>query len=90
MRPTIHNNGSSPEDLRDSYAAARRLCRELGDALRACTPNGRDYYPQGPEALPLASEEHQDRQRAVKRLHDELQLMVEHCQGAIDARQPAR
>lgn len=56
--PTIHLNGSNPEALLADLTAAHLAAKALLDALGACTPHGRDYYPQGPSALTEALKEH--------------------------------
>jgi hypothetical protein len=49
--PTIHLNGTSFTDLRDGYAAAYDAIEEAMEALGKAESNGRDFYPQGPEAF---------------------------------------
>ena len=52
--PTIHRNGTPWKALLEPIIKAGREVRRAEEALRAAWPNGRDYYPQGPEALPEA------------------------------------
>ena len=52
--PTIHNNGTSPEDLAKGFLDGMRAISAAADLLCNAGPNGRDYYPQGSEALPAA------------------------------------
>jgi hypothetical protein len=56
--PTVHLNGTSKgsleEQLRDAYDAVQVAMDKLSDAA----PNGRDYYPQSPDAYYQAREEH--------------------------------
>lgn len=57
-RPTIHLNGSAPERLRDGYVDAARGLNAAITGLLECAPNGRDYYPQGPDAFTTARAAH--------------------------------
>lgn len=51
MTPTIHMNGTSASDLIDQQLAVVKAARELRRALARAAPNGRDFYPQGDDAL---------------------------------------
>lgn len=42
--PIVHLNGSGVDNLTAPLERAYEVACELGDALRACNPNGRDYY----------------------------------------------
>jgi hypothetical protein len=60
--------------------------RALDVAMRLmalAAPNGRDYYPQGPDALPQAGVEHRERIAKVKEVYDELGSLASaiHDQG---------
>ena len=55
--PTIHLNGTSFTDLRDGYAAAYDAIQEAVYALAKAELNGRDFYPQGPDAYHQARKE---------------------------------
>ena len=76
--PTIHRNGTSKADLFDRYWTALLAVEAAIDAVAQTGPNGRDYYPQGDDALRQAQAAHQDR---LKRLHAivlELDTLVDH------------
>jgi hypothetical protein len=64
--PSIHINGTSRGDLFDRYMDAMMAVEAAIDAVAKTWPHGRDYYPQGDDALQQAQAEHQDR---LKRLH---------------------
>jgi len=49
--PTIHLNGTGFTSLRDGYAAAYDAIDAAMKALGNAESNGRDFYPQGPEAF---------------------------------------
>ena len=55
--PTIHLNGTSGDDLRREYHNAYKAIGDAIDALVAATHNGRDFYPQGPDAYSQARKE---------------------------------
>jgi hypothetical protein len=56
--PSVHLNGTAGDDLLDQQLAAMRALRSAHEALRAAAPNGRDFYPQGPEAFSAAQDDH--------------------------------
>jgi hypothetical protein len=55
--PTIHLNGTGRETLLAEYHAAYRAVLAARDAFHATTCNGRDFYPQGPDAYSQARTE---------------------------------
>ena len=78
MLPTVHMNGTSREDLLESYCEAISAILIALETLARTAPNGRDYYPQGPDACAIASREHDARKRALMKVMDELQTLAEH------------
>lgn len=48
--PTIHLNGTSGFELLGAHELAYNALTNALNAWRAIAPNGRDFYPQGPEA----------------------------------------
>ena len=58
MKPTIHMNGTHPQELYDAAIAAREAIGLAIAAVQALAPNGRDYYMQGNGALAIAAGEH--------------------------------
>ena len=60
MIPTVHLNGTGKAALVDGIEAAHRAVAAALDALAEAAPNGRDYYPQGSDAIGRAIAE-QDR-----------------------------
>ena len=63
--PTVHLNGTSLTDLRDGYASAYGAIDKAIEALAKAESNGRDFYPQGPEAF---YQHRQERQEAFNQL----------------------
>jgi hypothetical protein len=56
--PTIHFNGTSRQTLLAQAEAAHEALNDAIEALRGMAPNGRDFYPQGNEAIRGAMAEH--------------------------------
>jgi hypothetical protein len=80
LTPTIHINGTSRDALIDAAIDARAAVREAKEALRGVAPNGRDYYPQGADAIRQASEGWQNMHRALESVEDELLALIEEMQ----------
>jgi hypothetical protein len=77
-KPTIHLNGTHPKDLLAGYRDAYRACNEAVKALAEATPNGRDYYPQGGDAMTNALSEHAARMKSISLVADEMLALAEH------------
>lgn len=54
--PTVHLNGTSGQDLLEQQQAVLDALRAVREAMVAAMPNGRDYYPQGEDAIGEARE----------------------------------
>ena len=54
--PTIHMNGTSGKSMYAEYRNAMDAVQDAMESLNDATLNGRDYYPQGPEAFEKARE----------------------------------
>lgn len=76
--PTIHLNGTSLQALMDANDKAYRALGEAMEALAQAAPNGRDYYPQGPDALRAAISEHETRMGLLVIARRELEKIGEH------------
>lgn len=77
--PMIHLNGTSKERLIDALGNASNALNDAYLALKETAPNGRDYYPLGPEAMESATQEHMSRLRQVDAVKKEIDDMA----GAI-------
>lgn len=77
--PTIHDNGTSAVRLGDAYSAAYAALDAAVELMRETAPNGRDYYPQGPDAYEAATAEHRNRIGAIRKAMDELEALAIHC-----------
>ena len=76
LTPTIHLNGSSRRDLLEKHMEILDACRGLLTAMRAATPNGRDYYPQGEKAAIEARDAFNDRYMAISRIYDDFEQIA--------------
>lgn len=73
MVPTVHMNGDTRQELeRINRAAYDAACR-LIDALCESAPNGRNMYPQGPEAMGKAVAQHRGRLARAEGIKAELE-----------------
>ena len=79
--PTIHLNGTGFTTLRDGYANAYDAIDKAIDALVKAELNGRDFYPQGPDAFYKARDE---RQAALDKLREAHQYVGEMLAGICD------
>jgi len=76
--PTIHMNGTSRDRLYEEICEVAGTVRAAIRAMESASPNGRDYYPQGPAALPAAAAEHRSRIERLSSVLAELQEIAEH------------
>lgn len=76
--PTVHLNGTSRDALTSGYADAYHAVSDALDALENVELNGRDYYPQGPDAFSEAQREHTERCVALRVVRDQLCEIVQH------------
>jgi histidinol phosphatase-like PHP family hydrolase len=78
MIPTIHMNGDKKETLLEGYCTAIHAVRAAAEAVQQnAHPNGRNFYPQGPDAIHRAIEEHIKRMVAIRGVLVELETMAE-------------
>ena len=59
--PTVHLNGTSKRQLLHQFAESAIAIQNAMDVLSYNAPHGRDYYPQGEEAIEEALAEHRAR-----------------------------
>lgn len=84
--PTIHLNGTSVEALMEANDAVYDALQSAMNKFAATSPNGRDYYPQGPEAYGKAVAEHEARTRAIYGIIRELGTIGEYLAGEQEKR----
>jgi hypothetical protein len=82
--PTIHLNGTSPEDLLFEASCARDQLTQAVDAIRGAHPNARDYYPQGVEAAAKAIREYEAHYAAVSAAAAFFAAHAEHIEDVLD------
>lgn len=80
--PTIHLNGTSPEELSRQAEQVYDRARDLLDALRDASPNGRDYYVV-PGSMPQAQDEAAKRQKDVLAIQEWAEAVIGAAQDAI-------
>lgn len=78
MLPTIHLNGTNARDLLEDQMKAMNAIREAIRLLAAAGPNGRDYYPQGAQAIQHALEEHDQRLLVLRNVLAEVEALAFH------------
>jgi hypothetical protein len=80
--PTIHLNGTGKNALERDYRNARAKVMDALRAFEAIEFNGRDYYPQGPEAFTQAKLERDFLARKLKDINEYLEAHLEHISDA--------
>ena len=78
--PTIHMNGTSPESLIEGYCDAINALRDAIEAVKACAPNGRDYYGVRGD-MTATAHEHVSRVDRLETVRRELNTLAEHAAG---------
>jgi len=74
--PIVHVNGTSKEQLlADRYEFLDALLK-AGEKIGKIAPNGRDYYPGGPELLDQAEEQFKRRRALLRGLADEIEAEI--------------
>lgn len=79
--PTIHLNGTSRDGLVSPLVAASDAIAVAFDALKQTYPNGRDYYPQGPDAIRRATEEYMARLHRLDSVKAEIDSIIKAISG---------
>jgi hypothetical protein len=77
MVPMVHLNGTSKQSLLDQYENAIKALEDAKDVLLKSAPNGRDYYPKGPDAYEIARKQHYSRTAKINQVINELTSIVE-------------
>lgn len=73
--PTVHLNGTSSRDLLIQYSAARQAIEVALKALLEASPNGRDYYPQGPMAMLRAQDQHRAWYQSIDKVRKDIETI---------------
>ena len=70
--PTVHLNGTSRDSLVQQRLDIVQALFEVEKVIGQAWPHGRDYYPQGPDALSAAQQVWKERVTIVADLRDEI------------------
>ena len=93
-KPTLHTNGTHPDDLLEAYVAAYRAVGQAIEAVQAASPNGRDYCPQPGDAIGAAIAEQRARLEKLNSVAEEMLALAEHVSdnqpptGPLSPRKP--
>lgn len=74
--PMIHTNGTSKHRLVEELTDAVEAIEAAYQAIKQTAPNGRDYYPFGPDAFNAATNQHQNRLRKIDEVRNELEQLI--------------
>ena len=85
ITPIIHMNGDRKETLLANLEAAYDAVQSAIDALRQCSPNGRNYYPELGR-LQKAEAQHLERMKHLYAVRESLEAEA----IAIDEENPGR
>lgn len=77
-KPTIHTNGTGAAGLFEQLANTTSQLRQTLRVLEASAPHGRDYYPQGDDAITEAIAEHVSRLDRVRSVLVECEELIQH------------
>ncbi|MFO0190301.1 MAG: hypothetical protein ACK54F_03525 [Planctomycetia bacterium] len=72
VTPTINMNGTDARDLMDALDNAMLSLHDASKALSKCSPHGRDYHMQGPDAIAIAIRQHISRMQRLADISTEL------------------
>lgn len=78
IKPTIHLNGTSKDDLLDNLTDAVNSMRNAIHDTAQTVPHGRDYFTVGGPAYSRAQKEHHSRMEHLKSVRAELEELLEH------------
>jgi hypothetical protein len=82
--PSVHMNGTKDFDLLNQLVGAVEGLRLAQRNLMLAAPNGRDYYPQGQEAMQRVMDQHERRCQDLHRMLTELEEMRDHVQEVVN------
>ena len=77
-KPTVHLNGDSILTLKQQHCDALESLHDAMRVLSYTQPHGRNYYPQGSEAISEAHEEHMARMTKLNEVYEEVCEIYNH------------
>ena len=78
IKPTIHINGTSAEELLKNLRAAYNAILNAQAALQGTAPHGRDYYVQSGDAIAVAISQHVSRVTRLESVRKEIEELAIH------------
>lgn len=84
--PTIHLNGTHVDDLIEQAEQAEVALNAAIVKFRAMAPNGRDYYPQGPDVINRAVADYSVNLARLNAILTETRELLEHLYSEQEAR----
>ena len=79
--PSVHINGTSKQALLEDLTHAGHAIVQAISALQMVAPHGRDYYPQGSDALRVATSEHLARIQKLQDILSEIAYIADKVAG---------
>lgn len=76
MIPTIHMNGDRLETLVQGYRDALEALGLAIEKVLETAPNGRNFYPQGDDAIHRAIEEHHERVHKLAEVRSDIEKII--------------
>jgi len=77
MIPCIHLNGDTKGTLLEQCEAAHTALYKAIEAVAGMSPNGRNYYPKGPDAIYAAQRQHAARLARLESVKREIEAIWE-------------
>lgn len=74
--PTIHDNGTSKQQLQAEYENASGALEEAYQVLKRTAPNLRNYYIQDPTFFAMALLEHMQRLQRLDSIKEEIDAIT--------------
>lgn len=74
--PTVHSNGTAGTALYAGYTTAIHSVQDACDAVNNAILNGRDYYPEGPEAFDGARDHRNSMLEKLRSVFEDLQTIA--------------
>lgn len=77
MVPTLHLNGTGASELMAQHTDAMHALHQALKVMAHTTPNGRDYYPQGDNAIHRATRQYIERGNRILAVIADLEIIAE-------------